>query len=305
MKTMQRNRARWQPTEDVTTLPRLKMLQAYSLAIPSGTVSVPAIPSYCEPAPDDTILVPLHLWGGCYHLKPCCIHGGCYHAALAGHLECLQKLRSKGSWWDEQTCMAAAQGGHLACLQWARMNGCSWSIRTTEAAAATGNLACLRWARENGCPWNKLTCRAAAHGGHLACLQWARMNGCPWGRGTCAGAALCGHFDCLRWARENGAPWDERVTTWAHMAGGWNGSQVLAYYGQERCLHWAYENGCPWDPVKCPRLAVLEARRQRAAIIIQRAWLAAYHDPKRTTCRRRLLRQWEEDSLLLDSCLHT
>ena len=133
----------------------------------------------------------------------------CARAALGGHLETLQWLRSQGCPWNVDTCAWAAAHGHLKCLQWARSEGCPWSAFTTRGAARRGHLECLQWARENGCPWDaNRMCNVAAKHDQLAVLKWVREQGCPWGETATLYAARNGHLNCFRWLIYQGCPWN-------------------------------------------------------------------------------------------------
>merc|ERR1712010_167981 len=55
---------------------------------------------------------------------------------------------------NAKTCARAALGGHLETLQWLRSQGCPWNVDTCAWAAAHGHLKCLQWARSEGCPWS-------------------------------------------------------------------------------------------------------------------------------------------------------
>ena len=160
--------------------------------------------------------------------------------------------------WHEATCAQAACWGHINCLKWARQNGCTWDESTCSLAALQGNLDCLSYAHENGCPWN----------------SWTPVH-----------AVLGGSIDCLQYLYEQQCPWD----AWT--------SRTAAANNQPDCLMWAYHHGCPWDPEHCPQLLVHELvndaiSRVIATEIIQREWLAAYYNPERLMCRRRIWRQW-------------
>jgi len=60
----------------------------------------------------------------------------CSSAAMGGHLEVLQWLRTEEECdWDENTCTEAAKNGHLHVLAWAREHGCRWDSHTRRSAA--------------------------------------------------------------------------------------------------------------------------------------------------------------------------
>merc|ERR1711934_692323 len=84
----------------------------------------------------------------------------------------------------------AAVGGHLEILQWLRSEGCPWDSRACSCAASGGHLETLKWLRSEGCPWDEETCRSAAEHGHLEVLKWLRSEGCPWDEKACSGAAV-------------------------------------------------------------------------------------------------------------------
>ena len=83
----------------------------------------------------------------------------CSRAAMGGHLNVLQWLRSQNPpcVWDECACSGAAMGGHLGVLQWLR-------------------------SQDPPCPRNRWACSRAVMGGHLDVLQWLRSQDppCPW-----------------------------------------------------------------------------------------------------------------------------
>ena len=180
-------------------------------------------------------------WGNAsgYNLKQLLDEDTVAGAALNGHLEVVQYLRTLGISWNSDTCANAAFNGHLKLLIWARENQCPWDARTCSKAAENGHLKLLKWARANGCPWNTATCFNAARNGHLELLKWARANQCPWNETTCTNAAYNGHLGLLKWVRANGCPWDKRTCSSA------------AYNGHLELLKWAKENLCPWDELTC------------------------------------------------------
>jgi len=162
---------------------------------------------------------------------------------------------------------------------------------TCKYAAYYGHLECLKYAHENGCPWDKYTCEYAAYNGHLECLKYAHENGCPWGADTCINAVTNGHLECLKYAHENGCSWDESIC------------EKAAEYGHLECLKYALEHNCPytkndeiikyikicwearrrWHKAQVISKYVklwLMYRRNKAAIIIQRAYLQHLYKPK-------------------------
>ena len=159
----------------------------------------------------------------------------CHNAAKNGHIELLKWVRANGCPWSSWTCRVAALNGHLEVLKWARANGCPWHEDTMSCAACNGHFELLKWARDNQCPWDEETCSTAAEFGHLELLKWARSHQCPWDETTCSSAAWNGHLELLKWARVHQCPWNEDTCTTA------------ALKGHLEFLKWARKNGCPWD----------------------------------------------------------
>ena len=58
---------------------------------------------------------------------------------------------------DARTCACAAVGGHLETLQWLRSQGCPWDERACAFAALDGHFEILKWLKSEGCPWNANT----------------------------------------------------------------------------------------------------------------------------------------------------
>ena len=58
---------------------------------------------------------------------------------------------------DARTCACAAVGGHLETLQWLRSQGCPWDERACAFAALDGHFEILKWLKSEGCPWDANT----------------------------------------------------------------------------------------------------------------------------------------------------
>ena len=114
---------------------------------------------------------------GAYNLAGIC--------AGEGALESLQhvgKSMSTGS-WDAGICREAAIGGHVEILQWLRSlpgRPCPWDGSVCANAASAGHLHVLQWLRQNGCPWSDMTTAWAEVNRHHELKQWALDNGCDY-----------------------------------------------------------------------------------------------------------------------------
>ena len=154
----------------------------------------------------------------------------CACAAVGGHLETLQWLRSQGCPWDERACAFAALDGHFEILKWLKSEGCPWytGLICCDAARA-GHFEMLKWLRSEGCSWDEDVSSWAAGNGHLDMVKYLHENGCPWDEVACLSSAEGGHLDVLKYLHENGCPWDGRA---------WRASA-------ESTIEYLEENGCP------------------------------------------------------------
>jgi len=132
----------------------------------------------------------------------------CAAAAGGGHLELLQKLRSRGFRWSVDTCAEAAHGGHVEVVRYARSSGCPWEpVSVLNEAAHGADAKMLEWLLANGCDANPVACTRAAQGGRLANLQYLRSLQVGWDAQVCRWAAWKDDLPMLKWAHENGCPW--------------------------------------------------------------------------------------------------
>ena len=133
----------------------------------------------------------------------------CCEAALGGHLETLQWLKSLQYPWKETEAIAALaiKGGHLDIVKWLYKNECQFPEDCCDYAAMGGSLETLKWLREKGFGWSGEAITHAAGRGHLHILQWLLLEDRNENRihfFLYSSAAVKGHFEILKWAKSHG-----------------------------------------------------------------------------------------------------
>lgn len=75
-------------------------------------------------------------------------------AAMKGHLELIQHVKTLGVAWDDRICLVAAYFGHLNVIRWVR-------------------------SQTPPCPWDSWTLRVALNRNHKGVVQFCLENDCP------------------------------------------------------------------------------------------------------------------------------
>lgn len=88
-------------------------------------------------------------------------------------------LKKKKCTFNWTSCAWAALGGHLEVLQYLRSIDCPWNKWITENAARHNHRDVFYWAISNGCPVSEDASRMAKVGGHNEFLKEMKEKKLP------------------------------------------------------------------------------------------------------------------------------
>ena len=160
----------------------------------------------------------------------------CFKAALGGHLDTLQWLKTLKYPWKETEAISAhaIRGGHLNIVQWLYNNECDFADNCCDYAEMGGSLETLQWLHKKGFGWSGKAFSHAAKKGYLDILQWLLLeNSNDYTIFLYSNAAAKGHFEILKWAKKHGIQDSctaEDIAFWA------------ASIGNLEMLQWVLEN---------------------------------------------------------------